>query len=63
MKCPYRKEIIVIANRTVENFGECYEKECPFYGKTEHKKRYEGGYYEVMNPICRRTCEESGDKK
>ena len=59
MKCPYRKETYVIANRTVENFLDCYEKECPFYGKIERKKRYEGGYYEVINPVCRRACEES----
>lgn len=43
----------------VENFAECYKEECPFYGKTERKKRYEGGYYEVMKPVCRRACEES----
>lgn len=63
MKCPYRKETIVIANRTVENFGECYGNECPFYGKTERKKRYEGGYYEVTKQACRRTDFEREDKE
>lgn len=62
MKCPFRKEIYVIANKTVENFLECYKEECPFYGKRERKKRYEGGYTEVINPICRRACDESEDK-
>ncbi len=63
MKCPYRKEIHTMGNWTIENFGECYEEECPFYGKTERKKRYEGGYNEVMKPICRRVSEESEDKE
>ena len=62
MKCPFRKEIYVIANKTVENFAECYKEECPFWGKRERKKRYEGGYTEVIKPICRRACEESEDK-
>ena len=63
MKCPFRKETYVIANRTVENFLECYEEECPFYGRTEHKKRYNGGYNEVITPVCRRVCEESEDER
>ena len=63
MKCPFRKETYVIANRTVENFLECYEAECPFYGKPEYKKRYDGGYYEVTKPVCRRACEESENEK
>lgn len=63
MKCPFRKETYVIANRTVENFLECYKEECPFYGKAAYKKRYNGGYDEVMKPVCRRACEESEDKE
>jgi hypothetical protein len=63
MKCPYRKEIHTMGDWTVENFAECYKEECPFYGKKERKKRYEGGYYEVINSICRRAQEESGDKE
>lgn len=63
MKCPFRKEIHTIGDWTVENFGECYEAECPFYGKPEYKKRYDGGYYEVTKPVCRRACEESEDKE
>lgn len=62
MKCPYRKETIVIANRTVENFGECYGNECPFYGKTERKKRYYGGYDLVTNLVCRRADSESEEE-
>ena len=59
MKCPFRKETHTMGDWVVENFGECYKEECPFYGKTEYKKRYNGGYNEVMNPVCRRACEES----
>ena len=41
MKCPYRKSIIHAPKRTegyyekfpkdIEEFGDCYEKDCPFY--------------------------------
>ena len=64
MKCPFRKITIDNGyNEIVEEFAECYKEECPFFGKTERKKRYEGGYYEVMKPVCRRACEESEDKE
>lgn len=63
MKCPFRKEIHRMGDWTIEDFGECYKEECPFYGKKELQKRYEGGYNEVINPLCRRVCEESDDKK
>lgn len=63
MKCPYRKETYIIANRTVENFLECYGEDCPFYGKEKYKKRYNGGYDEVTAPVCRRACEESEEKR
>ena len=63
MKCPYRKEIHKMGDWTVVNFGECYKEECPFYDKTEHKKRYNGGYDIVIRPVCRRACEESEDEK
>ena len=63
MKCPFRKETHTIGDWTYENFGECYKEECPFYGKKEYKKRYEGGYYELTGPGCRRVCEASEDKK
>ena len=63
MKCPYRKETYVIANRTVENFLECYGEDCPFYGKAKYKKRYNGGYDEVTAPVCRRACEESEENE
>ena len=53
------KEDLVDYNEIVEEFAECYKEECPFFGKTERKKRYEGGYYEVLKPICRRAYEES----
>ena len=62
MKCPFRKETHTMGDWVVENFGVCYEKECPFYGKTEYKKRYSGGYDELINPVCRRAC-ESEEKK
>ena len=62
MKCPFRKETHTMGAWVVENFGECYKEECPFFGKTERKKRYEGGYYEVINPVCRRAYEESEDE-
>ena len=63
MKCPFRKETYVIANRTVENFLECYEEECPFYGKAKYKKRYNDGYDEATAPVCRRACEESEERE
>ena len=63
MKCPFRKEIHKTGEWTVVNFGDCYEKECPFYGKAERKKRYNGGYDIVTSPVCRRACEESEDKE
>lgn len=62
MKCPFRKETHTMGDYVVENFGECYKEECPFFGKTEHKKRYEGGYYEVINPICRRAYEKGEEE-
>ena len=41
MKCPYRKEIthyseresgyVIYPAKDVEEFADCYEKECPFY--------------------------------
>lgn len=63
MKCPYRKITIDNGyNEIIEEFAECYKEECPFFGKTERKKRYEGGYYEVMKPVCRRACEEREDE-
>jgi len=41
MKCPYRKEVIHYPEQTIgyvkeyardiEEFADCYEKECPFY--------------------------------
>ena len=37
MKCPYRKNIILIktekTEETREVYGECYEEECPLYTK------------------------------
>ena len=63
MKCPFRKEIHRIGDYTFENFLECYEEECPFYGKTEYKKRYNGGYDELISPVCRRAYEKSEDEK
>lgn len=64
MKCPYRKITLDNGyNEIIENFAECYKEECPFYGKTEYKKRYNGGYDEVMKPVCRRACKESEDKE
>jgi hypothetical protein len=58
MKCPYRKIIDKSGNITTENFAECYGNDCPFFGVKEMAKRYEGGYYERINPICRRTVEK-----
>lgn len=58
MKCPYRKEIHQMGDYTIENFGECYGNECPFYGKREMKHRYNGGFEEIIKPICRRAYEE-----
>ena len=63
MKCPFRKEIHKMGDWTYENFGECYKEECPFYGDRERKKRYDGGYYEVIKQVCRRACEASEDKE
>lgn len=57
MKCPFRKETHQIGDYTFENFGECYGKECPYFGKEQTKHRYEGGFETVILPICRR-CEE-----
>ena len=34
MKCPYRKIKYTDGAKLIEDFGECYEKDCPFYGKT-----------------------------
>ena len=37
MKCPYRKIIIHVPTtvythaKDIEEFAECYEKECPYY--------------------------------
>lgn len=62
MKCPFRKEIHTMGDWVVENFAECYKEECPFFGKTEHKKRYEGGYTEIIKPICRRAYEKDEEK-
>ena len=63
MKCPFRKETHNMGAWTVENFGECYKEECPFYGKTERKKRYNGGYDIVTSLVCRRACDGSEDEK
>ena len=64
MKCPYRKITIDNGyNEIIEEFAECYEEECPFYGKAEYKKRYNGGYTEVTSPVCQRACVEGEDKK
>ena len=63
MKCPFRKETHTMGAWVVENFGECYKEECPFFGKTGRKKRYEGGYYEVMKPVCRRACEGGEERE
>ena len=63
MKCPFRKEVHTMGDWVVENFAECYKEECPFFGKTERKKRYEGGYGDVTILVCRRACEESEDKE
>ena len=61
MKCPYRKISYADGSKLVEDFGECYEKECPFYGRTVLKKRYEGGYTQLLEPACRRADKESED--
>lgn len=37
MKCPYRRNILHKPEGDFEEFGECYEKECPFYLKNEWK--------------------------
>lgn len=31
MRCPYRKTIHKCGDYTIEEFGECYKEECPFY--------------------------------
>ena len=61
MKCPYRKIRYIDGAKSVEDFGECYEKECPFYGRIVLKKRYEGGYTQLLEPDCRRLDKESED--
>ena len=60
MKCPYRKITNDNGyNHISEEFAECYGKECPFFGKTVKEKRYEGGYNEIIKPVCRRAEKES----
>ena len=53
MKCPYRKETAKLNGRAVENFGECYKSECPFYDKL-----VKGGNTTQITHICRRASKE-----
>lgn len=53
MKCPYRKETTNSNGRAVEDFGECYGSECPFYEKT-----VKGGVTTQITHICRRASKE-----
>lgn len=62
MKCPYRK--ITIDNgytEKIEDFAECYGRECPFYRTTTQKRRYDGGHDWVTVSTCRRVEKESED--
>ena len=61
MKCPYRKIKYADGAKLIEEFGDCYENECPFYGREVLKKRYEGGYTKILEPVCRREEKESED--
>lgn len=58
MKCPFRFITTQKDGVTTQEFGECYGKECPFYGKevTEHRQYY--GYKTTTKPCCRRTIRE-----
>ena len=53
MKCPFRKITITnkgnIVDKTVEEFCECYGKECAYYQEwwSDNTKKYE--------PICGRV--------
>lgn len=58
MKCPYRKETSDVNGRTVEDFGECYGKECPFYEKT-----VKGGHTAQITHICKRANKEGEGTK
>ena len=60
MKCPFRKIITTtnrdFKNKTVEEFAECIENECPFFG--EKINRFDNAtlrYETVILPICKRA--------
>ena len=50
MLCPYRKITETNGNLTIENFGECYGVECPFYIEP----------YGINEEDCARAREQGG---
>ena len=51
MKCPFKKIIVTedhdetnvnIISKVTTGFGECYGKECPYYGRNEFGREWCG---------------------
>lgn len=64
MKCPYRKHIRTypdgMAKITEEDFLDCIEHSCPFWGRFNSQKvhRQEGGYKTLDSIGCRKVENE-----
>ena len=73
MKCPFRTtktiKTTVEENPFHPNYGKpkkieetldfepCLGIECPFFGKRELRCSPNGGYHQIINPVCRKAVE------